>query len=70
MLIKEKALIASSEITPHSVFKKRRQIIKAALGLSIAGLVPSTAHATAKKAYQDIPLARIRGTCPLPALKK
>lgn len=56
MLIKEKAAIANSEITPYAIFKTRRQIIKAAIGLSVASIIPSVAQAQKKKAYQNIPI--------------
>lgn len=65
MLIKEKATIASSEITPYSIFKTRRQIIKAALGLTVAGIIPSPAHAQVKKAHQDVPIGPYSANLPI-----
>lgn len=65
MLIKEKAAIASSEITPYSIFKARRQIIKAALGLSIAGIIPPLAEAKAKKIYQGVPIGPYSANLPI-----
>lgn len=65
MLIKEKASIASSEITPHSIFKMRRQIIKAALGLSVASVIPISSFAKATKAYQHIPIGPYSANLPV-----
>ncbi|WP_349431796.1 protein-methionine-sulfoxide reductase catalytic subunit MsrP [Methylomarinum sp. Ch1-1] len=55
MLIKESPNIASSEITDQSVFKARRQIIKAAMGISVASMLPNSVSATDKR-YQNIPV--------------
>lgn len=52
MLIK-KSEIASHEITDQTVFKARRQIIKAAVGLSAAGILPAELSAQTKR-YQDV----------------
>lgn len=65
MLIKQKAPIASSEITPYSIFKKRRQIIKAALSLPVASMFPNTAQAQVKKAYQNVPIGPYSGNLPV-----
>jgi len=55
MLIKEKSSILSSEITDKAIFQNRRKIIKAAAGLSIASLLPSTASAEQAKKYAAVP---------------
>ncbi len=54
MLIKEKPLISCSEITNESIFKQRRQIIKAALGVSAAYLFPAQIRA-AEEIYRNVP---------------
>lgn len=69
MLIKKQASIASSEITPYSIFKTRRQIIKAALGLSVASIVPSLANANVKKVYQNIPIGPYSANLPISRLE-
>lgn len=56
MLIKEKPPIAESEITPHSIFKSRRKIIKAALALSAGSIIPNIGYTAANKVYQNIPI--------------
>ena len=55
MLIKGKSSILSSEITDKAIFQNRRKIIKAAAGLSIASLLPSTASAEQAKKYAAVP---------------
>jgi len=55
MLIKGKSSILSSEITDRAIFQNRRKIIKAAAGLSIASLLPSTANAEQTKKYAQVP---------------
>jgi len=55
MLIKGKSSILSSEITDKAIFQNRRKIIKAAAGLSIASLLPSTARAEQAKKYAAVP---------------
>ncbi len=55
MLIKEKPSTLSSEITDKAIFQNRRKIIKAAAGLSIASLLPSTASAEQAKKYAAVP---------------
>lgn len=55
MLIKEKSSILSSEITDKAIFLNRRKIIKAAAGLSITSLLPSTTNAEQTKKYAQVP---------------
>ncbi|SCN47178.1 Putative sulfite oxidase subunit YedY [methanotrophic endosymbiont of Bathymodiolus azoricus (Menez Gwen)] len=55
MLIKEKSPILSSEITDKAIFLNRRKIIKAAVGLSITSLLPSTTTAEQAKKYAQVP---------------
>jgi len=55
MLIKKKPSILSSEITDKAIFQNRRKIIKAAAGLSITSLLPSTANAEQAKKYANGP---------------
>jgi len=55
MLIKEKPYNLSSEITDKAIFQNRRKIIKAAAGLSIVSLLPSTANAEQAKKYAAVP---------------
>jgi sulfoxide reductase catalytic subunit YedY len=55
MPIKRKSSILSSEITDKAIFQNRRKIIKAAAGLSIAPLLPSTANADQAKKYAQAP---------------
>ncbi len=56
MLIKTTSSIASSEITDKAFFIKRRQLIKAAMGMSAASLLAGSKDSLATdKHYQDIP---------------
>ena len=54
MLIKAKNTIKSSEITDIKTFKNRRNIIKAAAGMSIASMLPMMAYA--QKKYEAVPV--------------
>lgn len=63
MLIK-KSEIGSNEITDHTIFKARRQIIKAAVGLSAASLLPQELSAQTK-AYQTIPVGPYSANLPV-----
>ncbi len=63
MLIK-KPEIASYEVTDQSVFKARRQIIKAAVGLSAAGFLPKELSAQTKR-YQNIPVGAYSANLPV-----
>ena len=57
MIIKDKSLIKSSEITDKAIFLSRRKLIKAAAGLSLVPFVPSViADVNAQKKYQSIPV--------------
>ncbi len=64
MPIKEKSSIASSEITDQSIFKDRRQIIKAAMGLSAAGFLPANVVAT-EKSYRHLPIGPYSANLPV-----
>ena len=63
MLIKEKSPILSSEITDKAIFLNRRKIIKAAVGLSITSLLPSTTTAEQAKKYAKYLAALIPPAC-------
>ena len=65
MLIKKKSAIANSEMTPHSIFKARRQIIKGALGASIASILPSIGQANERKVYQEVPMGPYSANLPI-----
>jgi sulfoxide reductase catalytic subunit YedY len=60
MLIKEKSSILSSEITDEAVFLNRRKLIKAAVGISIASLLPASVSAQVKK-YAQVPVGPYSG---------
>ncbi len=55
MLIKDNPPILSHNITPQAIFQNRRNIIKAAAGISIASLMPKLSAAQIKK-YAAIPV--------------
>lgn len=55
MLIKSKATVSENEVTDRSIFEARRSIIKAAMALPLASVIPNTAEAKKKK-YSDVPV--------------
>ncbi|BCG62447.1 MAG: methionine sulfoxide reductase catalytic subunit [Methyloprofundus sp.] len=55
MLIKDNPHILSHDITPQTIFQNRRNIIKAATGISITSLMPKLVEAQIKK-YAAIPV--------------
>ena len=42
MLIRRPADIAPSEITPHALFRRRREFLRLSAGVALAGLVPAS----------------------------
>ncbi len=54
MLIKSTSTVAGSEITDKSIFQKRRQLIKAAAGLSASAVLSGRALAGEQR-YRDVP---------------
>lgn len=59
MLIKDNPHILSHDITPQTIFQNRRNIIKAATGISITSLMPKLVEAQIKNMQQFL-LAHIQ----------